>query len=197
MKKLFILGLSMLAFAACKTNGAGTTATGDAQGSKQVETVYDIAYIQMDSLVTGYARYNDLSSAFETKANKVQSDLETRARRLQNEVLDFQEKMEKGLATRSQLATMQEQMERKSNEFEVERQTRVAELAEEEQVMTNQVMYAIQQYVAKYNADLRFKMILTTSGGSPILHADPAMNITAEVLEGLNTEYAAEKAAAK
>ena len=196
MKKLFLLGLSMLAFAACKTNN-NTDAETDAPGARNAETVYDIAYIQMDSLVTGYNRWVDLSTAFETKATKVQSDLESRARRLQNEVLDFQEKMEKGLATRSQLATMQEQLERKSNEFEMDRQTRVGELAEEEQVMTNQVMFAIQQYVAKYNADLRYKMILTTSGGNPVLHADPTLDITREILTGLNDEYAVEQAGVK
>lgn len=193
MKKLFILGLSVLAFAACKTTGTDTAAGTD--GERKVETVYDIAYISMDSLVTGYGRYVDLSASFEAKATKVQSELESRARRLQNEVLDFQEKMEKGLATRSQLATMQEEIERKGNALEVDRQNRLTELAEEEQVMTNQIMHAIQEYVAKFNADLRYKMILTTSGGTPVLHADPSLDITREILDGLNAEYKAEQAA--
>ncbi|MDR2890612.1 MAG: OmpH family outer membrane protein [Alistipes sp.] len=189
MKKLFIAALVALAMAACKN--AGTTAA-TAEGAPKVETVYDIAYIQMDSLVTGYGRYVDLSQAFEAKATKIQSELESRARRLQNEVMDFQEKMEKGLATRSQLATMQEGIERRGQNLEIDRQNQLTELAEEEQVMTNQIMHAIQTYVAEYNADLRYKMILTTSGGTPVLHADPALDITAEILKGLNEEYAAE-----
>lgn len=197
MKKLLVLALSVVAFAACRNGqNASVTDGGDqTTESLNVETVYDIAYVQMDSLIANYNRYLDLSGEFETKATKVQSDLESRARRLQNEVMDFQEKVSKGLVTRSQAAQLQEQLEKKGADFETQRQDQVGTLSEEEQVMTNQVLHAIVSYVEKYNADFRYKMILTTSGNSPILHADPALDITEEILTGLNEEYAAEQAA--
>jgi outer membrane protein len=197
MKKLFVLGIAMLAMAACKNNSTTTTDGTASQGAPKVETVYDIAYVSMDSLVANYTRYIDLSGAFEAKATKAQSDLEAKARRLQNEVLDFQEKVQKGLVTRSQAADLQASLEKKSNDFETQRQQKVAELGEEEQVMNNQIVYAISEYIKKFNADYKYKMILSTSGGAPILHADPALNITSVVLAGLNAEYAAEQAAAK
>ncbi|MDR0907926.1 MAG: OmpH family outer membrane protein [Rikenellaceae bacterium] len=197
MKKLFILGVALLALAACKNAPATATDGNGSTGTAKVETVYDIAYVSIDSLVANYTRYIDLGGAFEAKATKAQSDLEARARRLQNEILDFQEKAQKGLITRSQAADLQAGLEQKSNDFEIQRQQKVGELAEEEQVMNNQIMHAITEYIKKFNADYRYKMILTTSGGAPVLHADPALNITAAVLEGLNAEYAAEQAAAK
>jgi outer membrane protein len=194
MKKTLILALAAVALTACKNNQGTTAGAGtDATGTK-VETVYDIAYITMDSLVTNYDRFVDLSADFEAKASKVQKDLEARARSLQNEVVSFQEKVSKGLMTSRDAAAEQTRIENKGQQFETDRQNRLAELSEEEQVMTNQVFYAINEYVAKFNADLRYKMILTTSGGTPVIHADPALNITAEILKGLNEEYAAEKA---
>lgn len=197
MKKSLIIALAMFALAACKNMGGNSEAGSETttEGQK-VETVYDIAYISMDSLVTNYNRYKDLSGEFETKATKIQSDLEARARRLENEVLDFQEKIGKGLMTRSAAEEQQVQIERRGQQFETDRQNQLSGLSEEQQVMTNQIMYAIQQYVEKYNSDYRYKMILTTSGSAPIMHADPALNITGEILRGLNEEYAAEKAAA-
>ncbi len=197
MKKLFVLGLSVLAFAACKNNP--NTAAADGEGtheSRTVETVYDIAYVNMDSLINNYGRYMDLSAEFETKATKVQGDLESRARRLQNEIMDFQEKVQKGLITRSQAATLQEQLEKKGNDFETQRQQQVSALGEEEQVLTNQVIHSVIKYVENFNSDFRYKMILTSSGNSPVLHADPALNITKVILDGLNAEYTAEQAAA-
>ncbi len=196
MKKALIIAGAVLAMAACK-NAGGTqaeNATG-AAAERNVETVYDIAFIRMDSLVQNYDRFVDLSSAFESRATKVTGDLEARARSLQNEINSFQDKINKGLMTTRDAQAEQTRIETRGQQFDNDRQTQVAELAEEEQVMTNQVFYAINEYVAKFNADLRFKMILTTSGGSPIIHADPALDITAEVLRGLNAEYAAEKAA--
>jgi outer membrane protein len=193
MKKLLILAFSLLAFAACKEGLNGGKTTADSSDSLRVETVYDIAYVDLDSLRANYNRAVDLTAAFESKATKAQNDLETRARRLQNEVMDFQEKVEKGLVTRSQAAELQAQLEQKSMNFETQRQQKEAEMAEEQFVTANQIMYAITEYLKKHNADYRYKMILTTSGGVPILHADPALDITREVTDALNAEYAAEQ----
>lgn len=197
MKKLFVIGIALAAFAGCKNNQGAAAGNGEeSQGDvRKVETVYDIAYVNMDSLVSNYARYIDLSAEFEGKATKIQNDLESRARRLQNEIMDFQEKAQKGLITRSQGEQLQQQLEKKGNEFETSRQQQINTLSEEEQVMTNQVLHSITQYVAKFNADYKYKMILTTSGSAPIIHADPALNITKVILDGLNAEYSAEQAA--
>jgi outer membrane protein len=195
MKKVLLVAAAVLAMAACKNNGGGA-AEGSAAGAEgangaKVETVYDIAYIRMDSLVQGYNRYLDLSSAFEAKATKAQSDLEARGRSLQSEMTSFEDKVNKGLMTTRDAQAEQTRLQNKAAQFDADRQARVGELAEEEQVMTNQIFHAINDYVAKFNADLRYKMILTTSGGSPVIHADPALDITREVLKGLNEEYAA------
>ena len=198
MKKVFIIALGVLALASCKNTGAGAANGNEAAAEgKNVETVYDIAYISMDSLVTAYDRFIDLSTAFETKATKAQNDLEARARSLQNEMVSFEDKINKGLMTSRDAQAEQARLQTKAQQFETDRQNRLAELAEEEQVMTNQVFYAINQYVAKFNADLRYKMILPSSGGTPVIHADPELIITAEILRGLNEEYAAEQAANK
>ena len=196
MKKALFIALAMFALAACKNTpgaaGGGSESLGE---GRTVETVYDIAYVAMDSLVTNYDRFVDLSGAFEAKATKVQADLEARGRSLQNEMISFEDKVNKGLMTSRDAQAEQTRLQTKVQQFETDRQTRLGELAEEEQVMTNQVFYAIQEYVAKFNADFRYKMILSSSGGSPVMHAAPALNITAEILTGLNAEYAAEKAA--
>jgi len=193
MKKLFTIAFAALALAACKnTAGGGTGADATAEG-RNVETVYDIAFIRMDSLVAGYNRYKDLSATFEGKATKTQGDLETRARRLEAEMVDLNTKASKGLMTRSDIEATQTQLQTRAQQFDNDRQTQLMALDEEQAVMTNQVMFAITEYVAKYNAGYRYKMILTTSGAAPVIHADPALDITAEVLKGLNEEYAAEK----
>ena len=41
----------------------------------------------------------------------------------------------------------------------------------------------------KYNEEKQFAMILTNQGGQPVLVADPSLNVTAEVIAGLNAEY--------
>ena len=198
MKKVFVIALAMFALQACQNtkNGSEAGSQATAEGQK-VETVYDIAFIRMDSLVSNYDRALDLGRAFEAKATKIQSDLEARARALQNEVVSFQDKINKGLMTSRDAQAEQTRIQTKGEQFDADSQNSQAELAEEDRVMMNQIFYAINDYVAKFNADHRYKMILTTSGGTPVIHADPALDITAEIVKGLNAEYAAEKAAKK
>jgi len=194
MKKLFTIALAALALAACKnTAGGGNTSTDAPAGDHSVAASGDVAFIRMDSLVSGYNRYKDLSATFEGKATKTQSDLEARARRLENEMADLNTKASKGLMTRSDIEATQTQIQTRAQQFDNDRQTQLMALDEEQAVMTNQVMYAITEYVAKFNADYRYKMIVTTSGATPVIHADPSLDITAEILRGLNEEYAAEK----
>ena len=198
MKNAFIIALAMFAFVACKNTGGATAEGAEATtAGAKVETVYDIAYIRMDSLLSDYNRAIDLGGAFETKAAKVQNDLEARARSFQNEIAGFQDKATKGLMTTRDAQAEQTRLQTKGEQLEIDGQRQQAELAEEQQVMMNQIFHAINDYVAKFNADYRYKMIVTSSASDPIIHADPALDITAEIVKGLNEEYAAEKAAAK
>ena len=95
--------------------------------------------------------------------------------------------------TRSQMAQTEEQLQAKMQSYEQSSQKTLAELDEEQQVMTNQVIYSIMNYIKEYNSNLRYKMILSTTGSGPVLDADPALNITSEILDGLNQRYVAEK----
>ena len=56
-------------------------------------------------------------------------------------------------------------------------------------VMNNQIADAIKTYIQKYNEEKKFAMILTCQAGQPVLVADPSLDITNEVLAGLNAEY--------
>ena len=46
-------------------------------------------------------------------------------------------------------------------------------------------MDAIQTYITKYNQDKGYALILSV----PVLAGDPSLNITQDILAGLNEEY--------
>lgn len=153
-----------------------------------------IAYVRIDSLMAGYDMYNELSKEFEAKATAAESDLTSRGRALERKVQDAQSRVERGLVTRAEAAQLQETLARDEQNFMQLQSTKQEELAEENSVMMNKILFAVEEFIKEYNKDYRYGMILTTSGGSPVLHADPALDITAEVLKGLNEKYAADKA---
>jgi outer membrane protein len=199
MKKLFfaaVAGAILLAGCQNKQAAAGSAAdeTGEVSTEKYSGEVR-IAYINVDSLIAGYNLAIDLQTAFRTKAEKADKELTTKASRWEKEMMDAQEKVQKGLVTRSQAAELEERLGRQQQEIVGSRDTMLSELAEEEQVMNNRIFYAITDYLKEFNADYKYSMIISTSGSGPILHADPGMDITAEVLKALNEDYAKERSA--
>ena len=64
----------------------------------------------------------------------------------------------------------------------------------------NQIANAIAEYVEAYNAEKGFSMIIATGGNilsTPVVTGDPRLDITEDLLAGLNAEYIKTKDAAK
>lgn len=193
-KLLFIASIVMFAMFGCKGNG-GNAAAKDADSTATHVASSTVAYVNIDSLVANYDMYLDLRAEYETKAKKVESELTSKGRSFERDVNDFQEKVQKGLVTRAQAAEMEETLQRKQQGFIQNRDNIMREMAEEEQVMLNKIHYSIVEFLKEFNSDYRYGMIISTSAAGPILNADPSLDITKVVREGLNKKYAAEKPA--
>ena len=59
--------------------------------------------------------------------------------------------------------------------------------------MMNQLADAIKTYLDKYNEEKQYAMILTNQGGAPVITGSASLDITEEVLAGLNEEYVRNK----
>lgn len=150
----------------------------------------DVVYIQIDSLINKYDMFNDLRSELESKATKIQNDLNKKSRAFENDAKNFEEKLNKGLLTRSQAETMQASLMQRQQELQNYTQQKQMEMAEEETVMINTVMDAIKTYVKEYNKSHQFALILTTSATTQVvMEGNPALDITKDILTGLNEEY--------
>ena len=150
----------------------------------------DIVYLRLDTLMMQYDMYSDLQSAFEAKAQTVDADLNKKARKLESDIKNFENQIQKGLLTRSAAEQQNTSLQQRQANLQNEAAQKQQELAEESQVMLNQVMYAIQTYLEEYNKSHNFAAILTTTAASNVVMVGaPALDITQEIVEGLNAEY--------
>ena len=149
----------------------------------------DIVYIDLDRILMEYDMANDLRSVVETKVQNIQAEITRRGKKLENEVKTFQEKLDKGLMTRSVAEAQGQKLQEQEIEFNNYAAQKEQEIQEEQLVMMNQLGDAIQTYLTNYNAEKQYAMILTNSGGAPVIAADAALDITDDVLAGLNEEY--------
>lgn len=160
-------------------------------GDSQVTAVKgDIVFINLDTLVNQYDMYNDLNTELQSKASTIENELNKQSRAFENDVKSYQDKMQKGLLTLSQAQTTEQELAMREQQLRQLAQQRQLEMADETNVMYNKVMDAISTYVNNYNKDKQFALILTTTGTTnTVLGGDQALNITEDILKGLNEEY--------
>ncbi|MBR5905660.1 MAG: OmpH family outer membrane protein [Bacteroidales bacterium] len=199
MKKIIagvIATVILSAFTGCNNNNApAATSEGEAAAVSGA-----IVYFNLDRVLNEYDMANDLRSVAETKINSINQEVTRRQNKLQKDASTFQDKINKGLMTQSvaeiQYKKLQEQ-EASFNQYAAQKQQ---EIAEEQQVMMNQIADAIKTFIDEYNAEKGYAMILTTQGDilpAPVVTADPSLDITDDLLEGLNAAYVKSKSEKK
>ena len=189
--------LSVISLVAVVVFGILTLTKGKAEANEAVEGTAaetaaakgSIVYVDLDRILMEYDMANDLRSVVETKVQNIQAEVNRRGKKLEKEVTAFQEKIEKGLLTRSVAEAQNQKLQQQDIEFQNYAAQKQQEIQEEQVVMMNQLGDAIQTFLQKYNEEKQYAMILTNNGGAPVITADPALNITDDVLARLNEEY--------
>ena len=173
-----------------KTKKAASEAADSLSTGAITAVAGDIVYVQLDSLIANYDMYNDLMTAFQSKVQGIQDDLQKRGRRLESDAKAFENQVQKGLLTRSAAEEQQNKLLQRQQNLQNEMAKKDAEIQEEQAVLNNQVYYAVKDFIEQYNQEHNFSLILTTSGvTNTVLNVNPGLDITADVLKGLNEEY--------
>ena len=199
-KNLILFGAAALVALAvsCKQNQAAAPAGTAAKDS--VAVAGSIVYFNMDKVMEGYDMANDLNSVFETKTSGIQAEIDRRGKKLEKDASDFQNKVDKGLLTTSVAQAQYQKLQEQQQSYQQYVVTKQQEMAEEQQVMMNQIANAIAEYVTEYNETRGYAMILASAGSilsTPVVTADPKLDITEDLLAGLNAAYIKTKESSK
>lgn len=194
------LALSVLAIAAaisfqsCGNSGNGAAKT--EEGTNASAEKGAIVYFNLDRVLNEYDMANELRSAVESKVEGINQEVTRRGNKLQNDVNAFQEKINKGLITRSVAEVQSQKLGEQQQQFQNYAAQKEQEINEEQSVMMNQLADAINTFVKKYNETKKYAMILTTQGDmlpAPVVTGDSTLDITDDIIAGLNEEYVKNK----
>jgi len=152
-----------------------------------------IAYVELDSVIARFDMAIDKTADLEEKTKNSEAELNAKSQAFDRDVRDYQNKAQKGLITRATAAEMEQTLAQQQQSLLALRDQMASSLNEESLVAQRQILDYINQYLVEYNADHGFQYILAKQFPGPILFADTTMDITDEVIAGLNTKYNAEK----
>ena len=191
-RKLMIasLVLAIFSFSSCENATKNTTAKSEATATENTTNTLKIAYFEVDSVVKHYKLFIDLNNTYNKKAEKVKTELEKKATKFQKKLETFQREIQNGLITRTKAMEKEQKLQTEQQELIQYRDAEFAKLSEEEQVMGNKISYNLKQYVQNFNKDFKYDLILSTSmGNATVVSGNPKLNISNEIIEGLNKEY--------
>jgi outer membrane protein len=179
--------LYYLHFSGRKAPAALVAGTVAAAGKDQTTNQY--AYVNVDSLLTKYDYFKVTRTQLEDRRKKLETEIAGRTRSLENEVVSAQRKANTMTLEQAQLT--EQNLRRKEQELMRYQNDAARQLAEEEQKKNEELINNISLYLKKHTEDKPYKIVFGYSKGGGILYATDSLDITQEVLKGLNQDYQA------
>jgi len=149
-----------------------------------------IAYLNTDSLLVNYLFAQDANEKLMKKQEDARLKLNTKLRTFQNEVADFQRKLENNaFLTRERAEQAQQALVKKEQELQELEAKLTEDIMLENQKLNAQLADTLTKFLEEYNADGRYHMILSNTAKDNVLFAIPGYDITEEVTKVLNARY--------
>ena len=131
----------------------------------------------------------DGQKELENKQKKYREQLNSKGQALQNAIASFQKKMQSGAFTSQQQAeSAQAQLQKQQQALQAFQEKIENEMAQATQNYQKKLREDLNTFLKSYNSDGRFKVIISKSGDN-VLYSDPSVDITEDVIAGLNKSY--------
>lgn len=192
---LFLCATLMLTVTSCtKKQNANATKPCEAESPKMEiaeGTRLPVAVVNIDTLLNNYDLAILANENLLKKQEDARLDLAQRARSLQNEMVDFQNKLEnQAFLSRERAENEQRRLIRKEQELQTLEQEKSQELMLEQQKINMQIRDSINNALSTINAHGMYHLILSTSAlNDNVLFAADTYDITMDILEILNKRY--------
>lgn len=145
-----------------------------------------IAFVNTDSLLNKYEFFKKIKADLEAREKKIESELIGKEQALRNEIMAYQQKA--GSMTQEQRQSTEEGLARKEQEYLAYKEKKSKDFIEEQQKQNELLYTKITDYLKRHAKD-KFKYVLGYTKEGNILYANDSLNITQQVMEGLNAEY--------
>lgn len=192
-----LAGISLL-ISACKNeeakaeNAEAKEMVGNADGK--------IAVVDLDRIMKEYQMSIDLQEEVQGKTGSIEQELKRKGDKIQRDMSSFQDKVNKGVLVQSVAEVQYREIQENQANFQqyaAQRQQEVQEMLMQTQ---SKIANSISAFIKDYNKEKGYAMILSTQGEDlavPVITAAEELDITDDIIEGLNKQYSQDKSKAK
>ena len=156
-------------------------------------TSLTVAYINSDTVLKYYDFFKVNREKLEAKGKKLDQELRGRAQGLQNDYESYQRNLSS--LTIGQAKAIEEDLTKKQQNLRMYQESLSQELSNEEGKMNVDLYGKITKFLKKYAEEKGIQLVMKFDPTSDVLYGGVSLEITQDVLTGLNEEYKAEQAA--
>ena len=177
---LYVLHFSGTGKAASKSSSSDTSAVN-----------LKVAYINSDSVLKHYEYLKVNREQLEAKTKKMDQELQNRTVGLRNEITAYQRNVS-GM-TLGQARAAEEDLGKKQQNLQLYQQSLQQQLLQEEAKLNKELYDRITGFLKGYGQEKGLQVVLKFDPGSDVLYGGESLDITSDVIKGLNESYQAEK----
>lgn len=145
-----------------------------------------IAYVDIDTFEAHFEYLKTKREAFQKKQIAMESELQRSAQQLQNAAAAFQKKAQAGGMTQAEGDAEQRRLGQMQQSLETRQQALQQQLVKEQDVFNADLKKRLDKFLEDYNKNKTYDYILSYSASSPFLYVNKSLDITADVIRGMN-----------
>jgi outer membrane protein len=154
-----------------------------------------IAYINADTVLKHYDYFKVNTQQMEAKTEKLRQDFGNRAQGLQAEINAYQRGVNS--MTIGQVKATEENLAKKQQNLQLYQQSLEQQMMQEQATLNKQLYDRITAFLKTYSAEKGLQVVLKYDPTSDVLYGGTALDISQDVIKGLNDSYNEEKSGAK
>lgn len=146
-----------------------------------------IAYVELDSLNENITYIKERRKELEADQKSIEVEWENGYKGLQAAKENF---LKRGAAiTQSDVDKFQAQLIEQQQQIDGKKQSLSQKLSEKSFNIMDDIQKKLKEFLAEYNKEKKYIYILTTGSGQDyMVYKDPSLNITADVIKGMNAK---------
>lgn len=189
--KLAVVAIAATALMSCNNQPKQNDSKAEPATQKEAQAQaggQQIAYVEIDSIMSQYTYWKEVTKIVKAKEANISKTLNGKQQQLQQAADNFKQNYQANKYTPAQAQQIQASIEKQAQDAEALKQRLEAEYQNEVAKYYKALDDSVHNYLAQFNKDKKYAMILAKSGGN-ILYADKSLDITNEVVKGMNKAY--------
>jgi outer membrane protein len=152
-----------------------------------------VAFVDIDTLESNYNYFKKKKAEFESRQKSIDAELEKMANALQNDYIALQKKAQNGELSQTEGEAAQQRLMKRQQELELKRQNLADKYIKDQESFNKEIHDNLHEYIEKYNEEMGYDYILSYSKDGSILFADKTLDITQDIIKGMNSELKPEQ----